>query len=176
MTISQWHVPVDDTHCYWYAIFTSFTGPVDKQQMREQRLATIELPAYTSRKNKRNDYGYSVDEQRSATYTGMGLDINVHDQWACESLGPIQDRTREHLGTTDKAILAYRRLLVKAIEATQAGDAAPMLPVNGQEGSFTGPPSIDGVAPAGRADSYCLDADLERRKRSDWASARLAAA
>ena len=23
MTITQWHVPVDDVSCYWYAIFTS---------------------------------------------------------------------------------------------------------------------------------------------------------
>jgi phenylpropionate dioxygenase-like ring-hydroxylating dioxygenase large terminal subunit len=175
MTISQWHVPVDDTHCYWYAIFTSFTGPVDKQQMREQRLATIELPHYTSRKNKRNDYGYSVKEQLRETYTGMGTDINVHDQWACESQGPIQDRTREHLGTTDKGLIAYRRLLVNAIERTQAGEAAPMLPTNGQAGAFTGPPSIDGVAKAAKASSYWQEADLERRRKSHWASARLAA-
>ncbi len=175
MTISQWHVPVDDTHCYWYAIFTSFTGPVDKRQMREQRLATIELPHYTSRRNKGNDYGYSVEEQLGATYTGMGTDINVHDQWACESQGPIQDRTREHLGTTDKAIIAYRRLLVDAIERTQAGEAAPMLPTAGQASTFTGPPSIDGVAMAHKAGSYCQDADLQRRRTSDWASARLAA-
>ena len=26
MTITQWHVPVDDENCYWYAIFTSFTN------------------------------------------------------------------------------------------------------------------------------------------------------
>jgi len=175
MTISQWHVPVDDTHCYWYAIFTSFTGPVDKQQMRQQRLATIDLPHYTSRKNKGNDYGYSVDEQLTSTYTGMGTDINVHDQWACESQGPIQDRTREHLGTTDKGIIAYRRLLVNAIERTQAGEAAPMLPANGQASAFTGPPSIDGVANAAEASGYWQAADLERRKKSDWASARLAA-
>lgn len=175
MTISQWHVPVDDTHCYWYAIFTSFTGPVDKQQMRDQRLATIELPDYTSRKNKRNNYGYSVEEQLSATYTGMGMDINVHDQWACESLGPIQDRTREHLGTTDKAVIAYRRLLVNAIEGTQAGEVAPMLPTPDQSSAFTGPPSIDGVAKADRAGHYCQEADLERRQKSDWASARLPA-
>ena len=32
---------------------------------------------------------------------GMGEeDINVHDQWAVESMGAIQDRTREHLGTS----------------------------------------------------------------------------
>ena len=40
MTITQWHVPVDDTGCYWYSIFTSFGAPVDKETMREQRLRT----------------------------------------------------------------------------------------------------------------------------------------
>jgi phenylpropionate dioxygenase-like ring-hydroxylating dioxygenase large terminal subunit len=176
MTISQWHVPIDDHHCYWYAIFTSFTGPVDKQQMREQRLKTIDLPNYTSRKNKRNEYGYSAEEQRNKTYTGMGEDINVHDQWACESMGSIQDRTREHLGTTDKGIMLYRRQLVKAIEAAQAGEPVPMQPTAEEAGTLTGPPSIDGVAAFDKTDSYCLDADLARRQGSDWASARLTAA
>ena len=173
MTISQWHVPVDDTHCYWYAVFTSFTGPVDKQQMRDQRLALYELPDYTSRKNKRNQYGYSVDEQLKATYTGMGDDINVHDQWAVESQGPIQNRTREHLGTTDKGIVAFRRMLVKAIEATAAGGTAPMLIDASQAHAFTGPPSIDGIGDAGDTEGYWQRADRERRLKSDWAAARL---
>jgi phthalate 4,5-dioxygenase oxygenase subunit len=175
MTISQWHVPVDDTHCYWYAIFTSFTGPVDKQQMREQRLKTIELPLYTSRKNKRNEYGYSVEEQLTQTYTGMGEDINVHDQWACESMGPIQDRTREHLGTTDKGITLFRRMLVKSIEAAQAGEPLPMQPKPEEASALTGPPSIDGVSAAAAVDQYCEEADLARRRASDWASKRLPA-
>ena len=34
MTITQWHVPIDDQHCYWYAMFTSFGAPTDKAQMR----------------------------------------------------------------------------------------------------------------------------------------------
>jgi hypothetical protein len=174
MTISQWHVPVDDTHCYWYAIFTSFTGPVDKQQMREQRLKLYELPHYTSRKNRRNDYGYSIDEQRKATYTGMGDDINVHDQWAVESQGAIQDRTREHLGSTDKGIAAYRRMLVKAIESTQAGEGAPMLIGPEQAAALTGPASIDGIG-QGAAEAYWQGADRERRLKSDWAAARLPA-
>ena len=173
MTISQWHVPVDDTDCYWYAIFTSFTGPVNKQQMRDQRLELYELPDYTSRKNKRNNYGYNIDEQLNETYTGMGNDINVHDQWAIESQGPIQDRTREHLGTTDKGIIAYRRLLVSAIEATQAGQPAPMLINADQAAAFSGPPSIDGVSPSDRTATYCKDADRKRREQSSWAAARL---
>ena len=44
MTITQWHVPVDDENCYWYAIFTSYTTPVDKKKMRDQRLELYELP------------------------------------------------------------------------------------------------------------------------------------
>jgi len=175
MTISQWHVPVDDYSCYWYAIFTSFTGPVDKAQMRAQRLELYELPGYTSRKNKRNNYGYSVDEQLTNTYTGMGMDINVHDQWAVESQGPIQDRTREHLGTTDKGIAAYRRMLVDAIDSTLAGNAAPMLVDAAQAEALTGPPSIDGIGQDEDTEAYWRNADRERRLKSDWASARLAA-
>ncbi|HIV71844.1 MAG TPA: aromatic ring-hydroxylating dioxygenase subunit alpha [Candidatus Aquabacterium excrementipullorum] len=174
MTISQWHVPIDDTSCYWYAIFTSFTGPVDKQQMRDQRLELYELPDYMPRKNRANNYGYDVKEQLTETYTGMGMDINVHDQWAVESQGRIQDRTREHLGTTDKGIIAYRRMLVAAIENTRTGDAAPMLIGAEEAARFSGPPSIDGIGQAANPDDYWRDADLERRRKSDWASARLA--
>ena len=56
----------------------------------------------------------------------MGFDINVHDQWAIESQGRIQDRTREHLGTTDKAIVAYRRMLLSAIGQVGNGEQPPM--------------------------------------------------
>jgi phthalate 4,5-dioxygenase oxygenase subunit len=99
----------------------------------------------------------------------------VHDQWACESMGPIQNRTREHLGTTDKGIVAYRRMLLEAIDSTLAGEAAPMLPDAAQASALTGPPSIDGVTANAQVDDYCHNADLARRRGSDWACARLAA-
>lgn len=176
MTISQWHVPIDDTHCYWYAIFTSFTEPVNKEQMRQQRLELYELPNYTSRKNKSNNYGFDPQEQASETYTGMGYDINVHDQWAVESQGPIQDRTREHLAASDKGVYAYRRMLVKAIEATLAGEGkVPMVLTSDEAPQFTGPTSVDGIASASEADNYLEQADLKRRQQSDWASQRLVA-
>ena len=124
MTISQWHVPIDDVKHYWYAIFTSFGAPVDKDEMRRQRLELYELPDYVPNKNKSNDYGFDPHEQEHETYTGMGADINVHDQWACESMGAIQDRTQEHLGTSDKAIAAYRRLLRRGDRASRQRRAA----------------------------------------------------
>ena len=174
MTISQWHVPVDDRNCYWYAIFTSFTGPVDKQAMRDQRLQLYTLPDYKPRVGKANDYGFNPDEQLKGTYTGMGNDINVHDQWAVESPGPIQDRTREHLGTTDKGIIAYRKLLVEAIEKSAAGEKPLMVLDESAAGELTGPPSIDGIGPTGTWNDYWQEADMKRRRASTWAGARLA--
>jgi nitrite reductase/ring-hydroxylating ferredoxin subunit len=168
MTITQWHVPVDDENCYWYAIFTSFGAPTDRAQMREQRLELYELPDYTSRKNKRNNYGFNAQEQLNETYTGMGFDINVHDQWAVESQGAVQDRTREHLGTTDKGIIAYRRLLVDAIDKTQAGEKTLMLIDEEEAVHLTGPASIDGIAPTDRWDEYWKESDANRRAQSPW--------
>ncbi|MEO8203903.1 MAG: aromatic ring-hydroxylating dioxygenase subunit alpha [Betaproteobacteria bacterium] len=173
MTISQWHVPVDDTSCYWYAIFTSFTGPVDKQKMRDQRLQLYALPDYKPRVGKWNHYGFDAEQQRTSTYTGMGNDINVHDQWAVESPGPIQDRTREHLGTTDKGLITYRKMLVEAIERTAAGEKPIMVLDEAVASSITGPASIDGIGPTPTWNDYWQEADLRRRLASDWAAARL---
>lgn len=111
---------------YWYAIFTSFDAPVDKEVMRNQRLGKPDPARLHPQVGPANNWGFSPDEQQSRTYLGMGeSDINVHDQWACESMGAIQDRTREHLGTTDKVIMANRRNLLKAIETVQAGGTPP---------------------------------------------------
>jgi len=68
---------------------------------------------------------------------------------------------------------------VKAIEATLAGDTAPMLIDAAQASAMTGPPSIDGIGKVvdeAATEAYWQDADRARRLKSDWASARLAAA
>ncbi len=168
MTITQWHVPIDDTSCYWYAMFTSFGAPVNKEVMRAQRLKEHRLPDYAPLKNKRNAYGYDPEEQARETYTGMGLDINVHDQWAVESMGAIQDRTQEHLGKTDVAIIAYRRKLRAAIDAAEAGDL-DALPLRGDAAAgVTGPVAIDAIGPRADWDSLWREADAARRAPCAW--------
>lgn len=167
MTITQWHVPIDDTHCYWYAIFTSFGAPVNKDEMRRQRLELYELPDYVPRKNKTNDYGFDPHEQEHHTYTGMGEDINVHDQWAVESMGPIQDRTQEHLGKSDKAISAYRRQLLKAIGDVAKGERPIMVLDADKARSIRGPIAVDGMS-TGAWEQYPQRADAERRAGASW--------
>lgn len=168
ITITQWHVPVDDTHCYWYTIFTGFREPLNKEQMRQQRLALYTLPDYKPRVGRHNDWGFNPDEQRTETYTGMGQDINVHDQWAVESPGPIQDRTREHLGTSDKGIMAFRRQFLKAIETVQQGGQPPMFLSAEAAGALQGPATVDSIAPADGWEAHWAKVDAERRQGAPW--------
>ncbi|MCG6875785.1 MAG: aromatic ring-hydroxylating dioxygenase subunit alpha [Betaproteobacteria bacterium] len=170
MTISQWHVPIDDTRCYWYAIFTSFGEPVDKETMRRQRLELYELPDYRPRRSRTNNWGFDPAEQQRETFTGMGHDINVHDQWAIESQGPIQDRTREHLGTSDRAIIEYRRLLTEAIARHQEGATLPMRLDDQTAQTLTGPGVADGVGPSDAWEQYWRETDVKRRTQAPWAA------
>ena len=169
MNITQWHVPVDDTHCYWYAMFTSYGQPVDRDTMRTQRLAEHELPTFRPRKNSANNYHYDPAEQRDRTYTGMGFDINVHDQWACESMGPIQDRTDEHLGRSDIAIVQYRRLLREMIGRVEAGKD-DLLMRGADTASITGPMAVDAVVESENWQLKWPQAERDRRT-ADWALA-----
>ncbi len=169
MTITQIHLPVDDTHTYWYSIFTSFDKPMDKAAMRAQRLQYMTLPDYLPLAGKHNNWGFNPAEQQSSTYLGMGEDdINVHDQWAVESMGAIQDRTREHHGTTDKVIMANRRMLQKAIQTVQAGGAVPGLADASSALQTIGPDTLDGFAPSASWQDWAHNETIKKRHHAPW--------
>jgi phenylpropionate dioxygenase-like ring-hydroxylating dioxygenase large terminal subunit len=169
VTITQMHVPIDDTHTWWYSFFTSFDAPLDKDTMRAQRMANTVLPDWTPRMGAHNDWGFSAEEQRVRTYLGMGeADINVHDQWAVESMGAIQDRTREHLGTSDKVIIANRRQLLKAIETVREGGAPPLAVDAAAAAALTGPDTIDCIAPAQDWQAFWQRAAAAKRDGAAW--------
>ncbi len=102
----------------------------------------------------------------------MGADINVHDQWACESMGEIADRTQEHLGQSDKAIAAYRRLLRSAIDAVDKGDRPPMIFDAASAKTVTGPAAIDGIGPTDDWQGYWQRTDANKRSAASWANMR----
>jgi phenylpropionate dioxygenase-like ring-hydroxylating dioxygenase large terminal subunit len=169
LTITQMHVPIDDTRTYWYAFFTSFDKPVDKEAMRLQRAQFIPGPDFIPQSGRHNDWGFNAQEQRTATFLGMGEeDINVHDQWAVESMGPIQDRTREHLGTTDKVIMANRRILLAAIDTVAAGGTPPGVADPALHAQMHGPDTVDGIAPAGTWGTWWGEQTQAKRAQAPW--------
>ncbi|GAA3622436.1 aromatic ring-hydroxylating dioxygenase subunit alpha [Kineosporia mesophila] len=170
---AQWHVPIDDENHYWFMIWYDYAETTDKDTLLQQRLKEVSLPDYRPLRNRSNNWGFDPVEQKNVTYTGMGLDINVHDQWAVESMGPIQDRTVERLGVSDRAVTANRRMLLKAIEAFAAGGKLPAHPLDETEAAtFTGPLAVDTLATNENWQGDWLSAEDKRRQASPWAATR----
>ena len=67
--------------------------------------------------NRHNDYLIDRDLQTNGkSYTGI-LGIGIQDEAVTESMGPINDRTKEHLGTSDSMIIKARRRWLAAARA-----------------------------------------------------------
>jgi hypothetical protein len=79
------------------------------------------LPGYFLKANMENDYFIDRALQKSGeNYSGIP-GVNTQDMAVQESMGPIYDRTKEHLGTSDLAIITARRLMLKSIQEVQEG-------------------------------------------------------
>jgi len=77
--------------------------------------------------NKRNDYLIDREKQKSGeNYSGVE-GIAMQDASLQESMGPIQDRTKENLCPTDRGIVIARRRLLDAARASAEGKAVPGL-------------------------------------------------
>jgi phthalate 4,5-dioxygenase oxygenase subunit len=74
--------------------------------------------------NRANDYKIDRHMQRAENYTGM-LGFIMQDQMITESMGPVVDRTREHLAPSDIMITRVRRQLVRAAADFEATGKLP---------------------------------------------------
>jgi len=71
-----------------------------------------------------NDYLMDHDAQRARRFSGIPS-VNLQDKAVLESMGPIVDRTHEHLGTTDTMIIQVRRRLIEAARALRDRGVTP---------------------------------------------------
>jgi phthalate 4,5-dioxygenase len=122
-------VPIDDEHTWVYnwAISYDASRPfTEEQQVKWEaplgRGADDVLPDFRLKANLENDFFIDRQLQKTTTFTGI-KGLNTQDVALQEGMGPIADRSQEHLGSTDRAIIATRQLLVEAIDAVEAGDA-----------------------------------------------------
>ena len=83
--------------------------------------------------NKDNDYLIDRQAQKDKrAYSGI-FGFSEQDASLQESMGPIQDRTRELLLPTDKAIVMARRMLQEAAEGLAQGIEPPALDASTQQ-------------------------------------------
>jgi hypothetical protein len=78
-------------------------------------------------RSRSNRYLQDRAEMATETFAGLGTGFQAQDALATESQGPIQDRTQEHLGPSDQAIVLIRQVLRRAIQDVQAGREPPLV-------------------------------------------------
>jgi hypothetical protein len=115
----HWHVPIDD-QSHWKYVFLFSRERALTPEMRQKNRADLSLD-YRLTRNAGNRYLQDRESMKTQTFTGMGHNFQAHDAFATESQGAVQNRTEEHLVSSDKAIVAARKLLLNGIQAAKAG-------------------------------------------------------
>ncbi|MBO0683299.1 MAG: Rieske 2Fe-2S domain-containing protein, partial [Candidatus Dormibacteraeota bacterium] len=128
-------IPMDDENTYscgiLYSLDRPLSGPDDplvggrgQQQGGTQQVIlrdgyVVDCPR--SAQNRENNYGFDLERQRTTNYSGIAGGPAAEDRAMTEGMGPILDRSEEHLGTSDVAIIAARRCLLRMARELQEG-------------------------------------------------------
>ncbi|MFZ9501880.1 MAG: Rieske 2Fe-2S domain-containing protein [Beijerinckiaceae bacterium] len=121
-------VPIDDvtTYVYNWACAYDEDAKFSEENVIERETFYGRGPddmipgTFRLKANKSNDYFIDRAVQKTQTYTGI-KGINTQDFALQEGMGQIVDRSLEHLGTSDKAIVAMRRIMLEAIQDVAEG-------------------------------------------------------
>jgi phthalate 4,5-dioxygenase oxygenase subunit len=143
-------VPIDDKNNFAWSLTYHPT-----RALTEDELQTIEkgggmhvelVPGtYRPVMNKENDYLMDREAQKSGrTYSGI-MGIAMQDASLQESMGALQNREKEHLVSTDAAIMMARRRLFHSAQSLQ------------KDG--TSPPGLETVTHQVRSASFTLPVD-----------------
>lgn len=121
-------VPIDDTQTNVYNFSYAFddAAPVDASVWLERDRDLGRAPedfipgTFFLKKNLSNDYMIDRQLQKTKSFTGI-TGLSTQDVAVQEAMGPIVDRSKEFLGTSDLAVVQLRRLLSEAIDAVERG-------------------------------------------------------
>jgi len=120
----QTWVPITDELCWVFCYTWNPERPLTESERGRLRAGQSVHAEADERgvpvRNRDNDYLIDRADQKLRTFTGI-RGISEQDAAIQDSQGPIADRTREHLGPTDTAIVKFRRLMLEGAQALRAG-------------------------------------------------------
>jgi len=123
-------IPIDDGNCWAWSFDYHPTRVLTAQELQAMRdgkgIHVKTIPGtYIPVANRDNDYLIDRPGQKvGRTYSGVA-GIGMQDASLQESMGPIVDRTREHLLTTDNGIIVARQRLMRAARALAENGTPP---------------------------------------------------
>ena len=125
-------VPIDDHNCWaWSINYHPARALTSAERTAMQNGAGIHVKyvpgTFIPLANKTNDYLIDRAAQKTGVHYSGVEGIGMQDASLQESMGPIQDRSRENLCPTDLGIVRTRRMLLKAAEDNRLGGRLPGL-------------------------------------------------
>ena len=126
--LAQMLVPMDDvnTMFYWIAWHPDPKKGISQEAWRRFCAATVgeDLhPDFTKKRTLKNNYMQDRAAMRQGDFTGM-KGIPTQDMAMWESMGPIADRSKDHPGSSDMAVVQFRRMMVAATKKFKEGGPA----------------------------------------------------
>lgn len=125
-------VPMDDENCMAWTMTFHPTRPLTEKEVELMETGhgvhSLLIPGtFRPEANMDNDYNMDREAQRQKIYYSGIKGIAIQDASLQESMGPIADRTKENLVSTDNAIIMARMRLKKAARGVEKGNAPPGL-------------------------------------------------
>ncbi|MGD9944728.1 MAG: Rieske 2Fe-2S domain-containing protein, partial [Burkholderiaceae bacterium] len=123
----QFIVPRDDEHCTFYFIAwtddqTAGDG-VDEATWRERMGGRVGIDLdddYWPLRTPANRFMQDRKAMKQGSFSGV-RGIASQDSMMWVTMGPISDRSKERLGASDIAVAQFRRIMIEAVKAFQAG-------------------------------------------------------
>lgn len=173
-------IPVDDHNCIRY----TFNTTVPSNPAGHGGAPLFGIGPYAARADRpfegiiprthvaENDYLIDREDQRTATFTGVS-DFVSQDMMVTESMGPIYDRSQEHLGTIDRAIIRMRQQIIRTAKALGEDPSAKLLALAGPDVDFRSIRAADKILADGEDwrtlgtddDPYVQEAEAALRER-----------
>jgi len=155
--------PIDDVTSHVYNVMCA---PHPEDERTPQAVEAREKAAgrgkddaipgtFRLKRSQSNDYLIDRQMQKTQNFTGI-VGVNTQDFALQEGMGPICDRSKEFLGTSDKAIVAFRRLLLEAVSNNEKGGSLRAL----DPATYRKVRAYDRVVPAGQEWRKAMEKDL----------------
>jgi phthalate 4,5-dioxygenase oxygenase subunit len=125
--VANINIPMDDTNTAFYFIawgHPSQTPDTDSwRKFLGQQIGPDLDAGYAPLRNRGNHFWQDREAMKAGNFTGItGFPNQDIAMWV--TMGPIADRTHERLGASDMAVVEFRKLMLEAVRAFQAGEAA----------------------------------------------------
>jgi phthalate 4,5-dioxygenase len=153
-------IPIDDENCWAWSINFLPQQPLaesDRKDMEAGKGIHVEYIPGTFRPKANKDNDWLIDrkaQKNNKSYSGVA-GFSIQDASLQESMGPIQNHSREILMPTDRAIMLARRILYRSAVELEKG---------------LEPPALKAAAQRVRSASVILDRSIDVK---EWAQKNL---